>query len=57
MSLEKMKLEVELMRVKASKAEMELKIAERMEEINRVKEHIKVQEDKIQDLELKIKNI
>lgn len=57
MSLEKKKLQVELMRVSASRAELELKIEERLEEIKRIKEHIKIQDEKISELNLKIKNL
>ncbi len=56
-NLEKMKIEVELMRVKAAKGEQELKIAEREDEINRLQDHVKIQEAKINELELKIKSL
>lgn len=54
-SLEIRKAKVELMRVQAAKAELELKIFEREMEIERIRESIKVQEDKIVELEEKIK--
>lgn len=47
------KMQVELLRVSASKAELELRIDERLEEIERIKEHIKVSEAK--EIELKEK--
>lgn len=54
--------QVELLRVSSAKAEMELRIHERMEEIERVKEHIKVSEAKeaellqqIQDMQKELK--
>ena len=37
---------VELLRVSAAKAELELRIHERMEEIDRLKEHIAISEAK-----------
>ena len=55
MSLEKMKKELELDRVKLAKKDMEVKIAERMEEIGRLQEHIKVQEETIARLEKDLK--
>lgn len=44
-NLEKMKLKAELMRVQAAKAEMEYIIAQREDEISRLKESVKKQED------------
>lgn len=57
MSLDKMKAEVELMRVRAAKGEQELKIAEREEEIKKIKEHVKIQNEKILELENRIKSL
>lgn len=54
-SLELKKLKVELLRVSAAKAELELRIEERLDEIERIKEHIKISEDKEQELKEKIK--
>lgn len=54
-SLELKKLKVELLRVSASKAELELRIEERLDEIERIKEHIKISEAKEQELKDKIK--
>lgn len=51
--LEIKKMQVELLRIGAAKAEMELRIHERMEEIDRLNEHIKIQEAK--EVELKAK--
>lgn len=56
MSLEKMKVEVELMRVRAAKGEQELRIAERQDEISRLTEHVKIQDEKIKELEQKLRN-
>jgi hypothetical protein len=53
--LELKKLKVELMRVTAARAELELRIEERLDEIERLKEHIKIQLDKETELEQKIK--
>jgi hypothetical protein len=52
-SLDTKKLQVELLRVSASKAELELRVEERLEEIERLKEHIKISE--LKEIELKEK--
>lgn len=52
--LELKKLQVELLRVSAAKGEMELRIDERMDEIKRLEEHIKVQIAKEEELKAKI---
>lgn len=53
--LERMKLKAELMRVQAAKAEMEYTIAQKQEEIERIKAHILVQIEKEEELTLKLK--
>jgi hypothetical protein len=53
-NLEIKRAEVEIARIKAVRLEMELKIDERMEEIERMREHMKLQEDRIAELEAKI---
>jgi SMC interacting uncharacterized protein involved in chromosome segregation len=45
-NLKKKKLELDLMKVAAAKAELEYKIEERLEDIQRMKDHIKLQEDR-----------
>lgn len=57
MSLERKKTEVELIRVEAAKAEMELRIAERQEEIKRVEENIKIQDSKILELKQRLESL
>lgn len=52
--LEIKKLEVELLRVSASKAELELRIHERMDEIDRLNEHIAISEAKEKELKSKL---
>lgn len=52
--LELKKMQVELLRVGAAKAEMELRIHERQEEIDRLLEHIKIQEAKEAELKAKL---
>lgn len=52
MSIEIKKKELELRRVETARFEMEIKIAERLEEIERLTQHIKVQEE----TEIKLKN-
>ena len=53
--LDKKRKELELERVKLAKKELEFKIEERMDEVNRLQEHIKVQDAKIQELEKELK--
>lgn len=55
--LELKKLQVELLRVGAAKAEMELRIHERQEEIERLLEHIKTQEAKEAELKAKLAEV
>lgn len=45
MSLDLKKKKLELMRVQLAKHELELRIEERLEEINRLKDHVKIQEE------------
>lgn len=45
MSLDLKRKKLELMRVQTAKHELEFKIEERLEEIERLKAHIKVQEE------------
>lgn len=54
-SLELKKMKVELMRVSASRAELELRVDERLDEIERIKEHIKISQAKEIELADKIK--
>lgn len=54
LDLERLKLEVK--RVDMAKSEMEFKIKERLEEISRLQEHIKIQEDKLKELSEKIRS-
>ena len=56
-ALEAKKLQVELMRVAAARAEMEFKIMERLEDIERLKDQIKLQEAKEQELKQKIESM
>jgi len=53
--LELKKMQVELLRVTAAKAELELRIEERLDEIERLKEHIKISAAKEQELKEKLK--
>lgn len=53
--IEIMRMEVEVMRVKAAACEMELKIEERLEEIERLRGHIVIQNARIVELAQKIK--
>lgn len=49
--LEMKRKEVEIIRIKASSAELEFKIMERMDEIERIKENIKLQKARVEELE------
>lgn len=49
------KLQVELLQVQAAKAALELRIEERLEEIERIREHIMVSETKELEIKEKIK--
>jgi hypothetical protein len=51
------RVEVELSRVSSAKMEMELKIIERLDEIEKMQDHIKVQEARERELMEKIKEI
>jgi hypothetical protein len=53
MDLSKKKLEVELLRVQSARADLELRVLEREEEIERIKQNIELQVKK--ELELKEK--
>lgn len=57
MSLELKKVKVELLRVSAAKAELELRIEEFLDNISRLEEHIKVQKNKEEELDSKIKEM
>jgi C4-dicarboxylate-specific signal transduction histidine kinase len=54
-NLELKRMEVELIRVQAARAELEFRIIEREHDIMRIKEHIKVQLDKEEELKNKLK--
>ena len=56
-SLDVKRKQLELARVQMARTEMEFKVEERQEEINKLKEHIKGQEQKEQDLTLEIKSL
>ena len=52
--LELKKLRVELLNVQAAKASLELRVEERLEEIERIKEHIEISKNKEKELITKI---
>lgn len=54
MNLERKKMEVELMKVSAARADLELRILERQEEIDRIKQSIEIQIKKEEELTLKL---
>lgn len=56
-ALEIKRKQVELLRVSAAKADMELRIHERNEEIERLKENIAIQEAKEKELAQTIKDM
>lgn len=49
--LDKMRYRLEIMKVTTSKAELEYKIEERLEDIARLKEQIKIQEARVIEIE------
>lgn len=54
--MEKRKKEVELQKVKAARMELELRVDEKLEEIERIKEHIEIQLAKEATLQEELKN-
>jgi hypothetical protein len=57
MSLEKKKLNLELMRVKMARMELEFRVDERKEEIKKLEDNIKISEAKEQELSDKMKTL
>ena len=55
MSLERKKKEMELRRVETARMELELKIDERLEEIERLRDHIKIQLEKEDQIKKELK--
>jgi hypothetical protein len=53
--LELKKLKLELLKVQSAKFEMSVRVDEALEQIERLKEHMKVQEKHEKELEAKIK--
>ena len=56
-SLDLKRMKLELVKVAAARAELEFRVEERLDEINRIQEHIKVQFDKEADLQQKIADV
>lgn len=56
-SLDIKRMKLELIKVAAARAELEFRVDERMDEINRIKDHIQVQLDKEADLLVKIAEV
>jgi len=52
--LELKRMKLELIKVSAARAELEFKIEERLEDINRLKDNIKIQEAREAELQVKI---
>lgn len=52
--LELKRMKLDLIKVAAARAEMEFKVEERLEDIQRIKDNIKVQLDKEAELQAKI---
>ena len=55
--LEKRRKEIELMRVQTAKHEILFRIEERLDEIERLKDHVKVQEQAEEKLKLEISKL
>lgn len=56
-NLDLKRIKLELVKVAAARAELEFRIEERLDEIERLKEHIKVQLDREEELTLKIEQL
>ncbi len=56
-SLEIKRMKLELVKVAAARADLEFRIEERLDEINRIKENIKIQLDKEAELASKIADV
>lgn len=54
MTIDIKRKQAELMRVKAARMELEIKVAERLEEIDRLNQHIEIQLKKEVELELQL---
>lgn len=48
------RMKLELLKVAAARAELEFRIEERLDEINRIKDHVKIQLDKEAELSQRI---
>jgi hypothetical protein len=57
MTLEQKKKHLELQRVKLAQQELEFKIEEKLEEIERLKTHIAIQKQTVERLETEIRGI
>lgn len=57
MSIDKKRKEIELERVNLAKKELEFRIDERLHEIEKLKEHIKVQDQRIEELKKELKTL
>lgn len=53
--LEKKRIQAELMKVKAARLDLELKIMESEDQIQRLQTHVKIQADREAELEQKLK--
>lgn len=53
--LEIKRMKLELIKVTAARHELEFRIEERLDEVARIQEHVKVQQNKEEELTLKIK--
>lgn len=53
-ALELKRMKLELVKVQAARAELEFRVEERLDEINRIKDNIKLQQDKEAELSGKI---
>ena len=57
MSLERKKKELEMAAVDLAKQQMELRIEEKLDEIKRLKDNIKIQADKVEDLKKELEEM
>lgn len=57
MNIEIKRKELELIKVSASRAELEFKVLEKEDEINRIKQHIKIQLNRENELKEELKKL
>jgi len=57
MSLEKKKIELDIMKAQTAKLELQFKIEKIKEDIQRMNEHIQLQDDRVEELKEELNNL